>query len=383
VNDNKNPGDTPPLCSPGKNCVHTTSQGCQCAAPCGTGEFPCPTGQKCEMVNDSQTGMPLGSFCIVETCNDCANAIVKDANGAALCGPAGTPTMGCSELPVCTCAGQDGCKPPCFGVTCSAPLICSNFGANAGKCVADNCFNTPCQGCNDVCDDTGSCKPNPCEPNPCNPDQVCKPTADFNDHTCVATCAGVMCQTDETCHDGTCVKTCSPACASDQTCDETQTPPTCVQNQCDANSCPNGGCCDPLTGACGSCPCEGIICPMSQKCVDDECVGDMGTGGAASSSASTGTGSSTSTGATGSSSVTGSGGSTSSSNGVFGLATGGGGCSCGVTGAPVNELGMLLAAFGIVAARYRRKRRRNTDATLLEETRVVDHEANAKTEVSR
>ncbi|MFO0613698.1 MAG: MopE-related protein [Polyangiaceae bacterium] len=362
VNDNPNMNNSPPLCSPGKECVKS-SQGCQCAAACGSGEFPCPTGQICEMVTDSQTGAPLGSFCVVSTCNDCPHAVVVDANNVPICGPAGTPTTGCANLPVCACAGQNGCKPPCFGVQCSAPLVCTNFGPNAGKCVADNCFNNPCQGCNQVCDDNGSCKDNPC-PGTCKADEVCKPSADFNSFTCEKTCAGVMCAADKVCHDGMCVPTCSPACAADQVCDTTQMPPTCVQSKCMADSCPNGGCCDPLNGACGSCPCEGVICPQDQKCVNDECVGDMGTGGAASSSSASTGSSMGGNAATGSTSATGSGGSTGSSNGVFGLATGGGGCSCGVAGAGVNEIGMIVAALGIVAARYRRRRRPHRDATL-------------------
>lgn len=356
--DNENPNNNPPLCSSGKSCVHSATQGCQCAVPCSNGEFPCPSGQVCETITMKDGAEVVGNFCVTSTCPDCTIQTVKDSNGKILCAPAGTPSADCSTIPVCECKGQNGCQAPCFGVSCSAPQVCTNFGPNAGKCVQDNCFNVPCQGCGEVCDNEGSCKQNPCSPNPCQPNQVCKPTMDFTDHVCVGSCAGVMCGNGTTCVDGQCVPTCTPACDVGKVCDMSQNPPACVDDMCSMGpTCTNGACCDPVSGQCGACSCTGVVCPSGQKCLNDQCVDDaMGTGGAGSSSSSSASSGSSGSGAGGE----GTGGG-AHSNGVFGLATGGGGCACEVSGTSstgTRDFGLAAVALGAVVSRMRRRRER-------------------------
>jgi MYXO-CTERM domain-containing protein len=365
VIDNPNAPGGPPLCGTGKDCVKSSGGSCQCAQPCGTGEFMCPPGQKCDQVTSSQTGQSLpNGYCVTDpqaACGDCTVKTVKDANDKVICAPAGTTLANCVTPPVCTCKGQDGCEDPCAGVTCGAGTVCTSFGPKAGTCVADNCWNLPCQGCGKACN-LGACVDDTCLPDTCPKGQECKPNATFTDHTCVPSCAGVVCDAGKVCDDGVCVADCSPACPASQFCDRTQMPPVCVTNQCTPTTCTNGSCCNPVTGGCGNCPCAGIVCPEGQACV--EATGECGAG-MVSTTTSTGAGGSmpttTSTGATGATTGTGSTGvgGAGGSRGVFGLATGGGGCSCEVGPRPSENpagrwaLGALV--LGLVEARRRRR----------------------------
>jgi MYXO-CTERM domain-containing protein len=356
--DNENPNG-PALCSANKDCVKS-GDSCQCAAPCAGGENPCPPGQKCEQVVSSETGQTLGNYCVIDLdalCGDCTTKTVTDANMAVQCAPAGTILPNCVEPPVCKCAGQNGCQEPCFGVTCGPGEVCKNFGANAGTCGVDNCFNAPCQGCGKICKGDGTCDDNPCTDTSCpDPGTVCKPDPTFTTFTCVPTCAGVMCAADETCHDGTCAK-CDPACAPGQVCDLSQSPPACVDNACEPNTCSiDGQCCDPVTG-CGSCPCEGVICPTGEVCMNNECVTDQGgTGGNGSGGGATTTGTGTG-GTTAVSTGSGAGGAAPQDDSIWGLATGGGGCACDATGASrPGDLRWGLLALAVAALRRRRGR---------------------------
>ena len=155
VIDNPNGPGGPPLCGTGNDCVKLAGGTCQCAAPCGSGEFVCPAGQRCELVTSSQSGqsLPMG-YCVTDftaACGDCTVKTVKDSNGKVLCAPAGTVLANCVTPPTCTCKGQAGCEDPCAGVTCSAGTVCTSFGPKAGTCVVDNCWNVPCQGCDKAC----------------------------------------------------------------------------------------------------------------------------------------------------------------------------------------------------------------------------------------
>ena len=361
VIDNENPPGGPPLCGVGKSCVKSSAGSCQCAQPCGSGEFPCPPGQKCDQVTSSQTGQSLpNGFCVTDpaaACGDCTVKTVKDANDKVICAPAGTVLANCVTPPVCTCKGQDGCEDPCAGVTCGAGTVCTSFGPKAGTCVTDNCWTVPCQGCGKACN-AGACVDGPCLPGTCPKGQECKPNAGFTDHTCVPSCVDVACPMGKVCDDGACVADCSPACAASETCDRTKSPPACVANLCPSTTCTNGSCCDPVTGACGNCPCAGVVCPDGQTCV--EATGECAT---STPTTSTGTGAgggaatATSGGATGATttSSTGAGG----AHGVFGLATGGGGCACEVGPRPTDGAAgrWALAALlvGLVEARRRRR----------------------------
>jgi hypothetical protein len=358
--DNQTPG-APPLCSSGKDCVQS-SFGCGCAAPCDiTKEFPCPGGQICQEVTNSSTGMPAGKYCVSDPCGgDCTGKTVTDANNKALCAPPGTAAdpVTCVAPPICVCKGQVGCKDPCAGVTCNPGTICAEYGTNAGKCVVDSCFGNPCQGCSKVCN-LGSCVDNPCAPDPCKADEECQPSADFTTHACLPTCAGVTCGAGQTCLLGACVATCDPACPSGQVCDRGVTPPGCVTDKCHPmNPCTDGSHCDPVTGGCGNDPCAGVVCPVGQTCAEGSCPAPQGgTGGSSSSSASSG-GTSSSSGGVGG----GGGAGGSDAKGIWGLATGGGGCACEVGPGAAGRLGggagrlAALAALGLVMAARRRRR---------------------------
>ena len=371
--DNPNGAGGPPLCSTGKDCVKGSTASCQCAQPCGSGEFACPAGQKCEQVTSSETGPSLPvSYCVTDSsaaCGDCTIKTVKDANGKVICAPAGTMLPNCVTAPVCTCKGPSGCEDPCSGVTCGAGTVCTSFGAKAGTCVPDNCWNEPCQGCGKACN-LGACIDGPCLADTCPADQECKPNPTFTDHTCVASCAGKVCNAGDVCVSGACVADCSPLCAAGETCDRAQATPTCVPNLCTPTSCTNGSCCDPVTGACGNCPCAGVVCPDGQACVQatGECAVSMttsstsaGAGGSTSATSSTGA-----TGASTTSTGTGSGGA-GGTRGVFGLATGGGGCSCEVGPRPSDHGAGRWALAALAAAAIGARRRRSNAARAAKE----------------
>jgi hypothetical protein len=253
------------------------------------------------------------------------------------------------------CKGQNGCQEPCFGVTCGAGEVCASLGANAGKCVVDSCWNTPCPGCNKVCN-LGVCTDNPCTALSCPIDKACKPKADFSGFDCVAVCAGVTCPGDKICVDGACVSTCQPACAGGETCDLSASPPVCVDDKCQPdNPCTNGSCCDPRTGGCGNCPCEGVLCPAGQACVNGQCPGGgTGTGGGGGGATSSGT---TTTSVT--TGTTGTGGAGGKDQSIWGLATGGGGCTCELGPVPSLPAGgrLALVALAVLVAQRRRARR--------------------------
>ena len=345
--DNPPPGGS--LCSAGKDCV-ASAAGCMCAEKCGNGEVPCPGGQTC--LQGTVNGQP-GNYCFPDPCpDDCvAKTVTVPGTGAVECAPAGTPAgADCIAPPACVCKGASGCHEPCFGVMCSGGLVCTAYGAAAGTCVVDNCYNVPCQGCDAACH-AGSCTDNPCEPNPCAADQVCKPSADFTTHTCVGSCAGVTCESGQVCKGGECVPGCAP-CQPGQVCDHGASPPACVDSKCEQELCSDGSYCDPLTGACGDFPCAGVVCPSDQECKAGDCfsIGSGGSGGNGGGGGNTnpGPGSGGSGGAGGG----------ADANKAWGLATGGGGCACRVgaddSGAR-NALALGGLAFALALARRRRR----------------------------
>ncbi len=365
--DNQDPNG-PPLCAPGKSCVKGSAGQCQCAAPCGPDENPCPFGQVCDVVTDSETGMTLGKYCTTDfdlICGDCKTKTGMGPNNTVICAPDGTPPdANCVAPPVCTCRGPNGCKNPCFNVTCDAGKVCTDYGPKAGTCVLNNCFNAPCLGCGKICHNA-VCTDNPCTPNSCPSNQVCKPKSDLSGFDCVDSCAAVNCPSGQTCVNGACVATCDPACVNGQVCDMTQNPPKCIDNQCPPGACPNGAYCDPVTGDCKDYPCEGVLCPSGQACQDGECVTDSGTGGSgggsstsSSSSGSTSTSGSTSSSTSGMPGTGGGGAGGGPDKGVWGLATGGGGCFCDVGPGALKNRGteaLVALALALSAARLRRR----------------------------
>lgn len=357
TNDEQDPSPAAALCAGDNKCVKSGTS-CLCASPCLPGEFPCPPGQRCEAVTSSDTGMPLGNYCVADNCGDCTTKTVLNADNTVLCAPAGTPAdpKTCVAPPVCECKGQTGCKNPCYGVTCGTGEICTEYGMNAGKCVLNNCFAVPCQGCDQWCKDDGTCDKNPCVPSPCM-GQTCVPDPNDNTkYTCVDSCAGKLCGAGEVCKNGTCVKDC-PMCANGEVCDYSQMPPACVANKCNM-PCANGSqCCDPITGQCGNCPCDGVVCPTDQVCMKGECV--PGSGGSGGTGGTGGSGGDGNTQASSSSSGGGIGG--AGDTGIWGLPTGGGGCSCDLGAKErTNGVACALAALALGILRKRTTSRRGS-----------------------
>ncbi|MCK6533674.1 MAG: hypothetical protein L6Q84_11955, partial [Polyangiaceae bacterium] len=320
------------LCSPGKSCVEVVAGVCQCAGPC-KGEI-CPGGSTCETVKKSGTE-ETGKFCVNDPCGDCSKKTAKNTTtGEVECGPKGTVTAG---IPECVCKGDFGCQSPCFNVQCPTGQACAPTGPAVGTCQPQN--NCNFFGCKtgELCSNS-ACVDDPCDPNTCKADEVCKPNESFTEPRCVKTCAGVTCQAGEQCLEGECKATgCGVDCPAGQVCSPSgDASYACEPNKCTADgglACSNGAWCDPTTGACGNDPCTGVKCPAGQQCVLGDCqwAPEGGTDGGGGSDAGGAGGSGAKDGSAGDGGTSGSAGSAGSSEapkGVWGLATGGGGCAC-------------------------------------------------------
>ncbi len=217
-NDEIDEGD---ICAPGAICVE-----CQCAYPCGEGEFPCPLGSACEHIED------VGDYCLVDLCYgvEC----VPDENG---------------DKTECV----DGeCQRSCDLVTCPGGLVCRG---SDGQCVPDNCLYFPDRCTEDQFCVAGECVDDPCANVTCTGDgEYCV------DGQCVGTCAGVTCADGEHCVLGVCQPVpCGGQCGPHQTCNEATG--TCVEDLCEGIYCGQDQVCDPLTGECVTDPCFGVTCP--------------------------------------------------------------------------------------------------------------------------
>jgi hypothetical protein len=205
------------LCPSGSTCTN-----CQCAFPCGSGEFPCPLGKAC-----------VAGYCVAD---------------------------------------------PCYNVTC--PAVNGNVqqcvaNGNAPMCV-DTCsiVSASC-GADEVCvGSTGTCQPNNCTtfPDMCAANQVCV------NGTCITNlCLNVTCPTGQYCEAGNCVQSCADViCPDGQRCRLG----ACETDPC-GHPCPYGQACNDASGQCESDPCAAVICPAGQwcdpnhegACEDDPCVG--------------------------------------------------------------------------------------------------------------
>jgi hypothetical protein len=323
---------------------------------------------------------------------------VTAPDGTTECAPAGTVENGL-EVPVCTCKGADGCHGPCFRVACDQGFSCVPTGPYKGNCFDQN--NCNFFGCpsGQACVDT-ACVDSPCAAdNTCAADEVCKPNAAFDAVRCVASCADVSCNAGEACHEGACEATgCGVDCPTGEVClpGGADGGSTCGASPCPIVSgvpaCNDGSYCEPTTGACTTDPCIGVICPgTDQSCYQGECIltkdlpGSGGAGGAGGTGGAAGTGGAT-TGGTGGATSGGTGGTGGASGGtggavdagvggqgtgnvyqrpsreVIGLATGGGGCRCGVPSRRTSNEAWLLAAIAMGAIATRRRARKEGGA---------------------
>jgi hypothetical protein len=223
-------------CGAGGACVQ-----CQCAFPCGEGEFPCPQGKTCDM----SMGSP--GYCVTDPCYNVSCA--TDGNGnAQVCHPKqDDPTMG-------------ECVPVCDTVTCNSPLVCN---PKTGDCVNDDCVAFPdkCQANqNCVVDGSGlgQCVTNVCQGVTCPDGQYCE------GGNCVASCADVTCPSGQRCRLGVCeADPCGHPCPFGQAChDDTG---TCIDDPCQFRNCPQGQWCNPNDGACEADPCVGTMCPSADQ----------------------------------------------------------------------------------------------------------------------
>ncbi len=199
-----------------------------CASPCIEGEFPCPTGKKCE------TG-----FCVDDPCF--AVQCPADAMGNA---------QSCSN---------GVCQALCLTVTCPNNLVCRGVD---GVCVPDTCEYLPKCAANEICVNQ-TCVANPCQGVTCPSDEFCRAGA------CVTSCEGVQCSTGQVCKDGTCTDTGCPLDCGTKICHPDTH--TCEDSLCSSISCPPTQVCDPFTGACVPDPCQGVDCPGEQACSNGQC----------------------------------------------------------------------------------------------------------------
>jgi len=227
-NDEVDEGD---ICAPGATCVS-----CQCAYPCGEGEFPCPLGSVCEHVDGSD-------YCLVDLCYgvDC----VPDENG---------------DKTECV----DGeCVRSCDIVICPAGLVCRG---SDGVCVPDNCNSFP-----DLCTDDQFCVGGECVDDPCA-GVSCTGTGQYCvNGDCVGSCSGVTCPDGEECVLGECKPIpCGGTCRADQFCNEGTG--ECEDSLCDGTYCGPDQVCDPETGDCVVDPCLGVTCPDPDEiCKEGTC----------------------------------------------------------------------------------------------------------------
>jgi hypothetical protein len=201
----------------------------QCATPCVPGEFPCPSGKRCDAM----------SYCVDDPCYGVS--CPDDADG---------------NLQTC----RDGaCQAACLTIDCPSNLVCRG---SDGACVLDTCDYLPKCATTEICVDS-ACQPNPCQ------DVACPDGAFCRAGTCVASCEGVTCNPTQMCQDGACVATGCAVDCGDGVCN----PDTgaCQASRCSGVLCPQNKACDPLTGGCVADLCQAVTCPSGQTCAMGQC----------------------------------------------------------------------------------------------------------------
>jgi Notch 1 len=203
----------------------------QCASPCLPGEFPCPSGKRCNMNNNCVDDPCYGITCA----NDAQGNLQSCRNGA--------------------------CEAACLTVDCPSGLVCRG---RDGACVLDTCDYLPKCSAAEICVDS-TCQANPCKDVTCPGDGFCR------GGTCVASCQGVRCGATQECRDGACVATGCAVDCGDGVCNPELG--ACQNNRCSGVLCPQSKACEPLTGRCIADACQGVTCPSGQTCSLGQCDG--------------------------------------------------------------------------------------------------------------
>lgn len=249
--------------SPDQICVQGS-----CVSACESGEFPCPAGQFCDMLEDTECApnMPPCLYCLPDLC--------LDAN--------------CPDGWSCDRATGE-CSDPCLNTQCPAGETCRPVDGN-GVCF--DCFDNTCAqgqweyccGPDELCvsnqNGVGECQVDPCAGVQCDPGSFCQ------DGVCACADCDPACGAGEICNQSTC--SCEPdpcagiACPGNQVCDPTiegcEGTDCCVNaNECFNVNCPQGQVCNPSDGTCCADPCIGVQCPSGFVCeagfgCSDRCV---------------------------------------------------------------------------------------------------------------
>jgi hypothetical protein len=221
---------------------------CRCEFPCGTGEFPCPVGKKCDANN----------FCVDDPCygkscppmNGNVQTCIEDANK------------------------QAQCVDTCTTVTCPAGQVC--YGPT-GQCAPNDCrtfgCSDPTQHCVVDVNGNASCVSDPCSGITCPSGQYCQ------GGQCYGSCSGVTCPSGQRCELGTCqTDPCGQPCPSGQVCNDASG--QCETNPCTYRNCQLGQWCNPNDGMCEPDPCIGVTCPgANQVCQGGTCYDQLSSDG--------------------------------------------------------------------------------------------------------
>jgi hypothetical protein len=231
-------------CGAGGSCVD-----CQCAFPCGDGEFPCPMGKKCDKSTSTQ------GYCVTDPCYG-VNCQPDGQGNQQTCVPnPSIPTMA-------------QCVTTCSTVTCPANQVCVG---STGMCAPNDCTTFP-QMCaanqNCIVDQNlvGQCVTNLCYGVTCSNGTYCE------QGNCVNSCAGVPCPSGQRCRLGQCQPDpCGMPCPSGQVCNDATG--SCHDDPCTFRDCPQGNWCNPNDGQCEADPCIGTMCPMTADGGMETCKG--------------------------------------------------------------------------------------------------------------
>ncbi len=308
----------------GTLCPDGVCLNCMCVPRCNTDrEF----ADTCEDPLTPEIQPSGECLCVVSNCDgpECAESTIE-REGQVVCAPDS------GEVASCLCRGGE-CGALCDGVTCGDGDLCD---PRTGGCIENNCRGLGCEE-GELCDPlTTECVMDACADADCDDDEVCRAGE------CEASCAGVECGVGEVCQAGECEDNAcfGKRCEEGEVCLDGE----CIEDRCDSLAVSRCGAdgltCDRESGECVRGACFQVACPQGQTCSEGECqvpttlptIGGSPTPGRTVDTQSRV------------------------------LASGGGGCTCRVTGAPSSGPGagpwLGLALLGLLVMRRRPRWRR-------------------------